>query len=828
MLMKRGCLVVPAVAACLFLHPAFAAECVSIASGRWTDAAVWSAGHVPVAGDSVIIAGGTAVIYDVPALDVAGVTVAANATLTFDPNAGTTLSSNRNVVVEGRLLMHPASETVVQTLRFFGVDESAYHGGGMVPIEADVGLWVMDDGQLDLAGSPKTGWARLQGGIASGAVAATLDAAPQGWRPGDEISIAPTESPAVGAASYTGFDEAALTSVSGSTIGWNSATAHAHPAVDNRWTAEVMNLTRNVRIEGTPGGRAHVFVHSMQPQAVRYVQIRYMGPRQIGSDGYTQTVLGRYALHFHHSLDGSRGSQVVGTVVRDAGAHAYVPHLSHGITFHDTVSYTTYDEAYWWDLAFATPGDETHDTVYDHALAARVLSDPPFRGFRINGFTLAQGLRNVVRDSVAVGVQGTVNSSGFDWPESGGASSEHGVWDFSKGNRAHNNAVDGIFVWQNDGEAHVLANFAFFNNGNYGIQHGAYGNTYHYADGSVYGNGAAALYLQAVSNDTSAVRFDDTVFDGAGLSDYLVISEDHTFNGLQTPTVFRNVTLRGARVAAVAIGAQERNNPDALNLEFPLIQTPADVAFTNPAAAPENVVRIQTDASSAVQILSSGRTSIAPFAQPEGDHSLPQSSIIAPLGGSTLSGIVALDAYAYDDTGIAKLALYVDNVLRATATSSPYHFNLDTAGLGSGYHPFQIAATDAAGHVNYSNIATYAVVGADPVVPPVPPADDHEAPTVKLFTPAKNQMLANTFTITADAHDNFGVSKVEFYADDQLIGSDRTLPYALAWDTQTVLNGTYVVTAKAYDYSGNWASDAVINVIVQNESSDRIFANGFE
>lgn len=59
-----------------------------------------------------------------------------------------------------------------------------------------------------------------------------------------------------------------------------------------------MNLTCNVRIEGTEGHRAHVFIHSSQPQSIRYAQLRYMGPRQ-ADGGYTSLVLGRYGLHFH-------------------------------------------------------------------------------------------------------------------------------------------------------------------------------------------------------------------------------------------------------------------------------------------------------------------------------------------------------------------------------------------------------------------------------------------------------------------------------------------------------------------------------------------------
>ena len=85
-------------------------------------------------------------------------------------------------------------------------------------------------------------------------------------------------------------------------------------------------------------------------------------------------------------MDGSRGSIVRGTVIRDAGSHAYVTHMSHGITIEDSISYNTFDEAYWWDS-----GDESHDVVYDRCVAALVRYDPAYRGYRLTGFQLAHG-----------------------------------------------------------------------------------------------------------------------------------------------------------------------------------------------------------------------------------------------------------------------------------------------------------------------------------------------------------------------------------------------------------------------------------------------------
>lgn len=452
---------------------------------------------------------------------VEGIVVNAGGELRFDPAHSVTLTSTGNIVIAGVLTIKPLTTT--HTLRFTGINESAFVGGGMVPLSTDVGLWVMDDGTLDIAGAPKTAWTRAAGTIPQNATQITLESVPVGWSVGDEISIAPTEAITVGSASWNGFDLRIITAIDGDTITLNTPTTRAHPVVpspfnETNYSAEILNLTRNVRIEGTGdgnhlpanNGRAHIFIRSTQPQNIAYLAIRHMGPRKV--DGkYTLKVLGRYGLHFHMAGDGSRGSLVEGVVVRDSGSHAFVPHASHGIVFSDTISYNTFEDAYWWDIPPCTGcGDlrfsnDSHDITITHAAAALVRTDPTFRGYTLTGFLLGQGEDNslTITDSVAVGVQGNIDASGFRWPSQG-----HAVWHFAH-NIAHNNKVDGIFAWQNDGLPHVVRDFVAYRNGESGINHGAYTNIYHYHDVDLIGNGVGLI-----SKATSPLQATPTRPDG--------------------------------------------------------------------------------------------------------------------------------------------------------------------------------------------------------------------------------------------------------------------------------------------------------------------------
>ncbi|MGH3508072.1 MAG: hypothetical protein ACRDO2_12795, partial [Nocardioidaceae bacterium] len=88
------------------------------------------------------------------------VEIAPGAVLEFDPDVSTTLTLTGNMLVLGVLRMRPSRPDVVHRLRFVDIDEAAFEGDSMGPLESDVGLWVMDRGALDLRGTSRTGWQR--------------------------------------------------------------------------------------------------------------------------------------------------------------------------------------------------------------------------------------------------------------------------------------------------------------------------------------------------------------------------------------------------------------------------------------------------------------------------------------------------------------------------------------------------------------------------------------------------------------------------------------------------------------------------------------------
>ena len=545
------------------------------AAGRaWSDARAWSNG-VPGPGDVARIT--RPVVLDVDA-KVAGVVIERGGRLTFDPAASRRLESEGNVVVKGRLVMRPAGAAVDHRLVLTGARESKVVGSTMDVVDSDVGLWVVGGGALDLAGAPKLAWTRVTGAVEAGATRITLKADPAGWRPGDEIALAPTLSPAI-EEHFAAFDTATIREIQGRTLTLDRPTRFAHPALDagadttsgRLLTAEVANLTRNVGIEGLPKRRGHVFIRSSRRQSLKAVTIRHMGPRKFAFNNahgpVTASVKGRYGLHFHMCHNGSRGSVVEGVVIRDAGGHAFVPHESNGIAFRDCVAYDVMEDAFWWDGPPGTvtggandPGAISDDIVFDRCLAALVRWEPDYEGYALSAFQLGRGTGNVCVNCVAVGVQGNVNASGFEWGEN---EEGPGIWEFHD-NVAHNNKRHGIFWWQVTARHHTVLDFVAYRNGAAGILNGSYGDNTHFERCVLVENGEAQFFAWAESaqhdprdpNSTGKVipqHLVDSFMDARGLTDYACILAgravvDSPSIGQLTGNVFR-----GARKACVAI-----------------------------------------------------------------------------------------------------------------------------------------------------------------------------------------------------------------------------------------------------------------------------------
>jgi hypothetical protein len=97
--------------------------------------------------------------------------------------------------------------------------------------------------------------------------------------------------------------------------------------------------------------------------------------------------------------------------------------------------------------------------------------------------------------------------------------------------------------------------------------------------------------------------------------------------------------------------------------------------------------------------------------------------------------------------------------------------------------------------------------------------DDVTAPVATVTSPTEGASVEGEILLTADASDDYSVRLVEFFAGDRLIGTDTTAPFSVSWYTarRSVPNGSYVLTARAYDASGNVGTSAPVSVLVDND-----------
>ncbi|WP_266170983.1 Ig-like domain-containing protein [Dyella subtropica] len=181
------------------------------------------------------------------------------------------------------------------------------------------------------------------------------------------------------------------------------------------------------------------------------------------------------------------------------------------------------------------------------------------------------------------------------------------------------------------------------------------------------------------------------------------------------------------------------------------------------------------------------------------------------------SGTITLSANATDPTGITKVEFYVDNVLKSTLTASPYQTTLDSTTLSNGSHTLIAKAYDPANNVGTSSAVSFNISNTT-----------GGTPTVS----ASESGTSGTITLSANATDPTGITKVEFYVDSALSGTVTAAPYQMSLDSTKLANGTHSLIAKAYDPANNVGTSSTVSFSVSNSTggggTELIQNNSFE
>jgi len=296
---------------------------VSVSSGRWSDARIWSTQRVPGANDKVAIAAGHEVVYegvtDTPlnCVEVAG-------HLRFSTSANTRMKLATLMVTDAGFLEIGSAATPVApevTAEVVIADQ---------PIDSAIdpgqfGNGIIGLGRVTMHGAVKTPtFVRVKQEPLAGQTKLTLERAVSGWKAGDRLVLPDTRQLRAmerGIQYRTQVEELQLTSVSGTDAALMAALRYDHKGARNadgriRFLPHVGNVSRNVivRSENPDGVRGHTMFVSRANVDIRYVQFADLGRTRNGvlnstdfdSDGHAVRLgsnqIGRYALHFHHNF----------------------------------------------------------------------------------------------------------------------------------------------------------------------------------------------------------------------------------------------------------------------------------------------------------------------------------------------------------------------------------------------------------------------------------------------------------------------------------------------------------------------------------------------
>ena len=542
----------------------------TVGPAYWDDPDTWD-GPIPGAVDEALIQSEVVIRDDrtvgaVRIVEGGSLRFEGTATLTVDASAGGD-ATGRVDVQHGRLTMRPEVGER-QTLEWVGLDEALMVGGDAGMMTDPGGLHVHGAGVLDLDGPDRTSWTRATGALTAGQTVIEVQDA-TGWQVGDELAITPTVPVDRAATTDAGmrahvlaYSYASIAGINGNVVTLGAALQHDHPATTGL-TAEVLNLTRDVLIRTASGGRSYVMWHPSAASAPVVRDAAFVG---LGPAG----VPGRYPLHLHRMRDASRGAQFTRNLVLDTETHGIVPHESNGVTLDSNVVHDFAEDAYWWDqtdetglYGFTNPNQcrdqpgfpcGSDDNVWANNLASLADFDGP--GYKIAGFNLGAGVGNIATGNVAAGIAGAKDCSGFEWPEV--ANRRDNVWTFT-GGVTHNSECDGIFVWQNDKNDHVVDGFTAYAISEAGVDHGAYGNDYTYRNLTLV-DVEHGVKIHADGAE-QPIRFENLTVEGV----YAVGLPRHQ-NSIDHPPEIVGLAVNVDTVVGVFDAANNGQNPSALTI----------------------------------------------------------------------------------------------------------------------------------------------------------------------------------------------------------------------------------------------------------------------
>ena len=351
----------------------------SVVSGKWSEAKTWEPARVPRKGDRVLIRRGTRVVYDTKKADVIRL-VQVMGQLSFSRDCDTELNVGILKVQNSDQCREDGFACDFLHLEKSGTSVGQEHndlptleiGTAENPIPAQftarVRLHYLDgmnrdnapaiaccSARMEIHGSPLSrSWVKLGANVEAGDQQITLSEAVQGWRVGDEVIVTASQRDYASGSFRDGDTETerrTITAIKDKSLTLNKPLVYEHFGAD-AFRSEVANLSRNVVIESAdPSGvRGHTVYHRFSKGSISYARFAYLGK---------ESVLGRYAIHFHLVGRTMRGSSVVGAAIVDSHNRWVTIHGTQYMIVRDCVGYRSVGHGF-----FLEDGTEVYNLLH--------------------------------------------------------------------------------------------------------------------------------------------------------------------------------------------------------------------------------------------------------------------------------------------------------------------------------------------------------------------------------------------------------------------------------------------------------------------------------
>lgn len=191
--------------------------------------------------------------------------------------------------------------------------------------------------------------------------------------------------------------------------------------------------------------------------------------------------------------------------------------------------------------------------------------------------------------------------------------------------------------------------------------------------------------------------------------------------------------------------------------------------------------------------------------QAEGDDIPPQVAFKSPGDGQSVGGdSIYIELQITENVELDTVAVYADDdILANLPPDPPWELTWENVTLGE--HCLEAVATDLAGNEGSKEIC-------------ITVSEESDEVSCTITNPADGGVARGDTNITVAASATGGIASVDFFVDDELIGTDVAAAWSFIWNTTDWIGETVEVSVDVNAGSGGLCTDAVTVTVEEGET----------